>query len=78
MILEAAVDRSFSLETLMRVDVPGRDVIHRLGEYATRPIELPWGALGSLLLLAGTSLRRRRAFPAHPMTAHSSGSNCGF
>ena len=34
-----------------------------------------WARCSSLL---ATSQPRRRAFPAHPMTAHSGVSNCGF
>jgi len=52
--------------------------VHLLGESATHPIEPPWGALGALLLLAGSSPLRRLAFPAHPMTAHSGPSNRRF
>ena len=60
----------------MNADILDPDELHLLGERATHPIELPWGALGALLLLAGSSQPRRRAFPAHPMTAHSGVSNC--
>ena len=49
---------------------------HLLGEDATHPIALPWRARAALLLLAGTCPQRRRALPAHPMTAHSGASNC--
>ncbi len=62
----------------MDADVLGHDAVDQFGEGATRPIEPPCGALGALLVLAGTSLLRPRAFPAHPMTAHSGVSNCGF
>jgi hypothetical protein len=62
----------------MDADVSGHEAMRRLGERATHPIEPPWGALGALLVLAGTSLPRPRAFPTHPMTAHSGVSNCGF
>jgi hypothetical protein len=51
---------------------------HRLGKSATHPIEPPWRTLAALLLLAGTSLQRRLALPAHPMTAHSGAYNCRF
>jgi hypothetical protein len=50
----------------------------RLGDSATHPIEPRSGTLAALLLLAGTSPRRRRALPAHRITAHSGASNCGF
>ncbi|MDO9146525.1 MAG: hypothetical protein Q7U52_02430 [Hydrogenophaga sp.] len=36
------------------------------------------GALAALLLLAGSGQRRRRALPAHRLTAHSGPSNCSF
>lgn len=62
----------------MRSKFLSYDQSHPRGENATRPIEPPWGALAALLLLAGNSLRRRRALPSHPMTAHSGASNCGF
>jgi hypothetical protein len=62
----------------MVVDVLDHDAAHLLGERATHPIEPPWGALGALLVLAGMSLPRPPAFPAHPMAAHSGVSNCGF
>ncbi|MDR0775566.1 MAG: hypothetical protein LBE81_02885 [Azonexus sp.] len=48
---------------------------HQMGEHATHPIRQPSGALAALLLLAGTSLPRRRALPARPMTACSGASN---
>ncbi|HEX5285523.1 MAG TPA: hypothetical protein VFW43_01205 [Polaromonas sp.] len=48
------------------------------GESATHPIEPPWHGLGALLVLAGSSLQRPHAYPAHPMTAHSGASNCRF
>ncbi|MDR2154965.1 MAG: hypothetical protein LBE78_08065 [Burkholderiaceae bacterium] len=54
------------------------DDLHRLGESATHPIRPPSGALAALLVLAGSSLLRPHALPAHPMTACSGASNCGF
>jgi hypothetical protein len=36
------------------------------------------GAWGHLCLLAGSSPLRRRALPAHSLTAHSGPSNCCF
>ena len=62
----------------MDADVNDHAAVHQLGESATHPIEPPCGALGALLVLAGMSLPRPRAFPPHPMTAHSGVSNCGF
>ena len=62
----------------MDADMFGHDAVYPFGESATHPIEPPCGALGALLVLAGMSLPRPRAFPAHPMTAHSGVSNCGF
>ena len=51
---------------------------HFVGDNATHPIEPRWRTLVALLLLAGRSPQRRRALPAHPITAHSGASNCGF
>ncbi|MCF8167042.1 MAG: hypothetical protein K9K38_03920 [Rhodoferax sp.] len=48
---------------------------HLLGESATYPIEPLTTRLGSLLLLAGSSLQRRRAYPDAPPAAHSGTSN---
>jgi hypothetical protein len=52
------------------------EAVHLLDESATHPIAPHWGALAALLLLAGMSLTRRHALPAHPMTAHSGAYNC--
>jgi hypothetical protein len=54
------------------------DEIHLTSEGATDPIEPPGSVLAALLLLAGKSPLRRRALPAHPLTAHSGPSNYGF
>ena len=62
----------------MNIDFSGSDKPHLLGERATHPISPPSGALAALLLLAGMSMRRRRALPAHPMTACSGASNYRF
>jgi uncharacterized protein (TIGR03382 family) len=62
----------------MNIDFSGFDDIHLLGERATHPIRPPSGALAALLLLAGMSLRRRRALPTHPMTTCSGTSNYRF
>ena len=45
----------------MNTDLFDHDGAHRLGESATHPIEPPWSALAALLLLAGSSQRRRPA-----------------
>ena len=50
----------------MYIDFFAHEGVHLLGEIATRPTEPPWGALGALLRLAGSSPLRCRAFPAHP------------
>ena len=50
----------------MYIDFFAHEGVHLLGESATRPTEPPWGALGALLRLAGSSPLRCRAFPAHP------------
>ena len=49
--------------------------IDQLGDSATHPIEPLATRLGALLLLAGSSLRRRRAYPVTPPAAHSGASN---
>jgi len=51
------------------------DVAHPLGDSATHPIEPLATRLGALLLLAGRSPRRRRAYPDAPPAAHSGASN---
>ncbi|MCF8210202.1 MAG: hypothetical protein K9K38_12515 [Rhodoferax sp.] len=48
---------------------------HLSGDSATHPIEPQATRLGSLLLLAGRSLQRRRAYPDAPPAAHSGASN---
>jgi len=62
----------------MDIDVSGFDHVHILGESATHPIRPPSGALAALLLLAGMSMQRPRALPAHPMTVCSGASNYRF
>jgi len=59
----------------MKIDICDFDEIHPLGESATHPIELLATRLGVLLLLAGSSLRRRRAYPDAPPVAHSGAFN---
>ena len=48
---------------------------HLLGEVATGVIARFCGSLAALLLLAGCSLSRRRAFPESRKSAHSHPSN---
>jgi len=62
----------------MNTEILDHERAHLMGECATDPIEPPGSALPALLLLAGRSPLRRRALPAHPLTAHSGPSNCGF
>ncbi|WP_431777518.1 hypothetical protein [Ottowia caeni] len=52
------------------------DNAHPFGESATHPIRPPSGTLAALLVLAGTSLPRPHALPAHPMTTCSGAFNC--
>jgi len=59
----------------MKIDICYFDGVHSLGESATHPIELLATRLGVLLLLAGSSLRRRRAYPNTPPAAHSGAFN---
>lgn len=49
----------------MGSDIAAHDHIHRLGESATHPIELRYGTLTALLLVAGTSPQPRHACRAH-------------
>jgi uncharacterized protein (TIGR03382 family) len=65
-------------ESRVDIDFSDLDNLHLLGERATHPIRPPSGALAALLLLAGMSLRRRRALPTHPMTTCSGASNYRF
>jgi len=51
------------------------DQDHPMDESATHPIELLAARLGSLLLLAGSSLLRRHAYPDALPVAHSGTSN---
>jgi hypothetical protein len=62
----------------MNMKISVHDHPHLLVESATRPIELRYGALAALLLLAGMSPQRRLALPAHRITAHSGASNYRF
>jgi len=62
----------------MNTDMLDHEGAHLTGGGATGPIEPPGSALAALLLLAGMSPLRRRALPAHSLTAHSGLSNCGF
>ncbi|MCF8208640.1 MAG: hypothetical protein K9K38_04435 [Rhodoferax sp.] len=48
---------------------------HHLGDSATHSTEPLATHLGSLLLLAGSSLQRRRVYPNVPPAAHSDASN---
>ncbi|MBK9440638.1 MAG: hypothetical protein IPN53_04675 [Comamonadaceae bacterium] len=59
----------------MNIDFFSFDVVHPLGDSATHPIEPLATRLGSLLLLAGRSPLRRRAYPDAPPAAHSGASN---
>ena len=51
------------------------DEVYPLDESATHPIELLATRLGVLFLLAGSSLRRRLAYPDAPPAAHSGAFN---
>jgi hypothetical protein len=62
----------------MNTEHLGHEEAHLMGEGATDPIELPGSTLAALLFLAGSSPLRRRALPAHSLTAHSGPSNCRF
>ncbi|HEX5738246.1 MAG TPA: hypothetical protein VFY22_07030 [Hydrogenophaga sp.] len=62
----------------MNTEIFDFDEVYLMGESATDPIEPPGSALAALPLLAGRSPLRRRALPAHALTAHSGLSNCGL
>ncbi|HEX5736942.1 MAG TPA: hypothetical protein VFY22_00410 [Hydrogenophaga sp.] len=62
----------------MNTDIFDHEGVHLMGESATDPIEPPGRTLAALRLLAGSSPLRRRALPAHSLTAHSGPSNCRF
>ncbi|HEX5285344.1 MAG TPA: hypothetical protein VFW43_00285 [Polaromonas sp.] len=59
----------------MDIDIFSFDAVHRLSESATHSIEPLAPRPGALLLLAGSSLRRRRAYPDTPPAPHSGASN---
>ena len=62
----------------MNIGFRDHDRVHHKGDNATHPIEPRYGTLAALLLLAGGSPQRRRALPAHRITAHSGAFNRGF
>jgi hypothetical protein len=68
----------YPLEMPINTENLWHESVHRMGDSATDLIDLPGSALAALLLLAGKSLLRRRALPAHRLTAHSNRSNCRF
>ena len=59
----------------MNIEYFDFDKVHHLGESATRPIEPLATRPGVLLRLAGSSLRRCRAYPDTLPTVHSGVSN---
>ena len=59
----------------MNIDICYFDGVHLFGESATHPIELLATRLGVLLLLEGSSIQRRRAYPDAPPAAHSGAFN---
>ena len=59
----------------MPIEISLPACLHPRGENATQPIEQRYGTLAALLLLVGISPLRRRALPAHRITAHSAVSN---
>ncbi|MDR1967110.1 MAG: hypothetical protein LBQ32_00225 [Burkholderiaceae bacterium] len=62
----------------MNIDILSFDEVHLLGDHATRSPAPRSPRHAELLSLAGISPLRPRALPAHPMTACSGASNCGF
>jgi hypothetical protein len=59
----------------MKIEFFGFDKVHHLGESATRPIEPLATCPGVLRRLAGSSLRRCRAYPDTLPATHSGVSN---
>ena len=78
--LETAVERFLRWRHRIHAEISTHDHAHHWGGggSATRSIELRCGTLAALLLRAGWSLQRRRALPAHRITANSGASNWGF
>jgi hypothetical protein len=62
----------------MNTNFHGAGEAHPLGENATLPSARLASRPAALLLLAGTTLPRRRAWPDNSPAAHSAASNCGF
>ena len=65
-------------EVSLNTEIASHDDRRHLGQSAMRPIQPRCRTLAALLLLAGKSPPRRRALPAHRITAHSGASNSGF
>jgi hypothetical protein len=62
----------------MNIQISSHESLCLLGESATRPIDLRYGTLAALLLVAGISPPPRRALPAHHSAAHSGAFNYRF
>jgi len=77
--LETAVDRFMAVKK--RMHKHGDGPLH-LFTWWVRSLRArqapPWDARAVLLLLAGISQPRRRAWPGQPMAAHSGAFDCGF
>jgi hypothetical protein len=62
----------------MNIQISSHESLCLLGENATHPIELRYGTMAALLLVAGICPPPRRALPAHRSAAHSGAFNCRF
>ena len=68
----------FRLQNQMDTKISLHENHCRLGESATHPIELRYGTLTALLLVAGMSPQPRHALSASRIAAHSAASNYRF
>ena len=78
MILETAVDRLMQLQDPMYIESFAMNTFTHWEKALRARLSCPGARWTALLRLAGSSLPRCRALPAHPMTAHSGASNCRF
>ena len=77
-ILETAADRLLPLQHLVNIAFFALNAFTLSVRALRTRLSCPGARWTALLCLAGTSLPRCRALPAHPMTAHSAASNCRF
>ena len=75
MTLNRQLTALLRLQYQMDTKISSRENDCRLGESAILPIELRYGTLTALLLVAGTSPQPRHALSASRIAAHSAASN---